>query len=68
MARGRGRNSYTMNNVKRAIRIAREAGLDRVEVETEGVKYVFPVTKGETAPPDQDEPEDIVELLRRGNV
>ena len=49
MARGRGRNSYTMNNVKRAIRIAREAGLDRVEVETEGVKYVFPVTKGEAA-------------------
>jgi hypothetical protein len=38
-----------MNNVKRAIRIAREAGLDRVEVETEGVKYVFPVTKGEAA-------------------
>jgi hypothetical protein len=52
----RGRNLFTKTNVRRAITIAREAGLDRVEVETDAGKFVFPVnTCGEAAR--QDEPQ-----------
>jgi hypothetical protein len=42
----RGRNSYTKNNVKRAIILAQETGVDHVVIETpEGVKYTFHVNK-----------------------
>jgi hypothetical protein len=43
----RSRNSYTKNNVKRALAIARETpGVDQVVIETpEGVKYTFSVNK-----------------------
>ena len=67
MRKPRGRNLFTKTNVRRAIDIAREAGLDRVEVETGAGKFVFPVnTHGDAARPDQphDKPEDIVELLK----
>jgi hypothetical protein len=50
----RGRNLFTKTNVRRAIDIAREAGLDRVEVETGAGKFVFPVnTRGDAARQDQ---------------
>ena len=47
MRRPRGRNSYTKNNVKRALAIARETpGVDHVVIETpEGTKYTFHVNK-----------------------
>ena len=65
--RKRGRNLFTKTNVRRAIDIAREAGLDRVEVETEAGKFVFPVnTHGDAARPDQphDTPENILQQLK----
>jgi hypothetical protein len=52
MFKPRGRNSYTKNNVKRAIAIARETGVPLVEIETpEGVKYTFRMDK---EPEDRD--------------
>jgi hypothetical protein len=56
MRKPRGRNLFTKTNVRRAIDIAREAGLDRVEVETAAGRYVFPVNrKGDATR--QDEPQ-----------
>jgi hypothetical protein len=50
----RSRNSYTKNNVKRALTIARETpGVDQVVIETpEGTKYTFSMNKTEKK--DQD--------------
>jgi hypothetical protein len=63
MRKARGRNSYTKNNVKRAIAIARETGVPLVEIETpEGVKYTFHVNK--TGRQEDEKPEDLVELLK----
>ena len=47
MFKPRGRNSYTKNNVKRALAIACETpGVNEVVIETrEGVKYTFHLNK-----------------------
>jgi hypothetical protein len=64
MRKPRGRNSYTKNNVKRALVIARETpGVDQVVIETpEGVKYTFHTNKAGRQ--EDEKPEDLVELLK----
>ena len=65
MRKPRGRNSYTKNNVKRALVIARETpGVDQVVIETpEGVKYTFHMNKAGRQEDEKPE-DDLVELLK----
>jgi hypothetical protein len=68
MRKPRGRNSYTKNNVTRALAIARETpGVDHVVIETpEGVKYTFSVNKTENE--DQSKRRgELTERLQRGS-
>jgi hypothetical protein len=52
-ARKRSRNSWTKNNAKRAIAVARETGVGQIEIGTpEGAKYTFFLNKTENE--DQD--------------
>jgi hypothetical protein len=62
MRKPRGRNQFTTAALRRAVKVARETGVDRVEVELPGgSRFILPVKQGGE---ENEPPEDIVDLLK----
>jgi hypothetical protein len=63
MRGSRGRNQFTKAALSRAVDVARQKGIDRVEVEIPGgSRIIFPL--GRDKPIDDEKPDDIVDLLK----
>jgi hypothetical protein len=62
MRGSRGRNQFTKAAIRRAIKTARETGVDQVEVEIPGGSRI--VFKGLVSKQADEKPEDITDLLK----
>jgi hypothetical protein len=65
MRKPRGRNPFTTTALRRAVHVARETGVDRVEVELPGQsRIILSGIVSKRGGKDDDKPEDIIELLK----